>query len=169
MKCVVASTWYYNCSGVFNMNKCWGKVDGSSAGVGHFCLVPVKWRISSLFTIIAKLQTMKADSTKLRRILILTLYAPNKNCSRRHFDFLLLSFKENKAWFFIWILCIAEDSLETLCLIFSEKQWKKYLWMSSAAVVIGALRVNILSMNPSSTLSFYRSTHEEKHTDRACL
>ena len=27
----------------------------------------------------------------------LTLKAPNKNCSRRHFNFLLLSFEENKA------------------------------------------------------------------------
>ena len=42
----------------------------------------------------------------------------------------------------MWILCLAEDSLETSSLIFSEKQWKKYLWMSSAAVMIGALRVN---------------------------
>ena len=28
---------------------------------------------------------------------LLTLKAPNKNCSRRHFNFLLLSFKKNKA------------------------------------------------------------------------
>ena len=41
----------------------------------------------------------------------------------------------------MWILCLAEESLETSSLIFSEKQWKKYLWMTSAAVVIGALRV----------------------------
>ena len=41
----------------------------------------------------------------------------------------------------MWILCLAEDSLETSSLIFSVKQWKKYLWLSSAAVVIGALRV----------------------------
>ena len=38
------------------------------------------------------------------------------------------------------IFCLAEDS----SLIFSEKQWKKYLWMSSAAVVIGALRVKLI-------------------------
>ena len=42
----------------------------------------------------------------------------------------------------MWILCLAEDSLETSSLIFSEKKtMKKYLWMSSAAVVTGALRV----------------------------
>ena len=29
--------------------------------------------------------------------IILTLKAPNKNCSRQHFNFLLLSFEENKA------------------------------------------------------------------------
>ena len=53
--------------------------------------------------------------------------------------FLLLSFEENKAWFFMWNLCLAEDSLETSSLIFSEKTMKKYLWMSSAAVVMGPL------------------------------
>ena len=41
----------------------------------------------------------------------------------------------------MWILCLAEDSLETSSLIFSEKQWKKHLWMPFAAVVIGVLRV----------------------------
>ena len=32
----------------------------------------------------------------LRGLVYLTLKALNKNCSRRHFNFLLLSFKENK-------------------------------------------------------------------------
>ena len=41
----------------------------------------------------------------------------------------------------MWILCLAEDSLETSSLIFSEND-EKYFRMSSAAVVIGALRVN---------------------------
>ena len=41
----------------------------------------------------------------------------------------------------MWILYLAEDSLEIASLIFSEKQRKNILWMSSAAVVIGALRV----------------------------
>ena len=56
----------------------------------------------------------------------LTLKVPNKNCSRWHFNFLLSSVEENKAWFFMWILCLAEDSLETSSLIFSEKTMKKY-------------------------------------------
>ena len=43
----------------------------------------------------------------------------------------------------MWILCLAEDSPETSSLIFSEKQWKKYLSESSAAVVIGALWVKL--------------------------
>ena len=34
--------------------------------------------------------------------------------------FLVLSFEENKAWFFMWILRLAEDSFETSSLIFSE-------------------------------------------------
>ena len=46
----------------------------------------------------------------------LTLQAQNKNCSRRHFNFFLLFFEENKAWL-------------------------HYLSMSSAAVVIDALKV----------------------------
>ena len=41
----------------------------------------------------------------------------------------------------MWILCLAEDSLETSS-NFLWKTMKKYLWMSLAAVVIGALRVN---------------------------
>ena len=41
----------------------------------------------------------------------------------------------------MWILCLAEDSLETSSLIFSEKTMKKYLRMSSAAVVIGVTEV----------------------------
>ena len=64
------------------------------------------------------------DQSALSFFLGLTLKAPNKNCSRRHFNFLLLSFEENKAWFFMLILCLAEDSLKTSSLIFSEKQWK---------------------------------------------
>ena len=48
----------------------------------------------------------------------------------------------------MWILCLAlyclaEDSLETSSLIFSQKQIKKYQWMSSAAVVVGALWVGL--------------------------
>ena len=43
----------------------------------------------------------------------------------------------------MWILCLAEDSLETSSLIFFENNEQKYLWMSSAAVVIGALRVRV--------------------------
>ena len=46
----------------------------------------------------------------------------NKNCSRQHFNFYFYLSKKNKAWFFMWILCLAEDSLETSSLIFSEKQ-----------------------------------------------
>ena len=30
---------------------------------------------------------------------LLTLKAQNKNCSRQHFNVLLLSFEQNKAWF----------------------------------------------------------------------
>ena len=58
----------------------------------------------------------------------------------------------------MWILCLAEDSLETSSLIFSEKQWNKHLWMSSAAVAIGSLRVkekSIADQLLGSILSLY--------------
>ena len=41
----------------------------------------------------------------------------------------------------MWILCLAENSHEIQSLTFSEKQWKKYSTLLSAAVSIGALRV----------------------------
>ena len=53
---------------------------------------------------------------------ILTLKVPNKNCSRRHFNFLLLSFIVNIGLIFHVNPLLAEDSLETSRLICSEKQ-----------------------------------------------
>ena len=44
--------------------------------------------------------------------------ADNTNCT------VLVSFEENKAWWFMWILCQAEDSHEISSHIFSGKQWK---------------------------------------------
>ena len=43
----------------------------------------------------------------------------------------------------MWILCLAEDSLENIKFYYLWKTMKKYLWMSSATVVIGALRVKV--------------------------
>ena len=65
-----------------------------------------------------------------------TLKAPNKNCSRRHFNF----------YFKIRHDVSSESSARQRIhlkhqVLFSLKTIKKYLWMSSAAVVIGALRV----------------------------
>ena len=34
----------------------------------------------------------------------------------------LFSFKENKVWYFMWIICLADDSHEMNSLIFSEKK-----------------------------------------------
>ena len=68
--------------------------------------------------------------------------APNKKCSRRHFIFfLLLSFGKIR----LDVSCESSaSSHEISSLIFSEKiQWKNYSRLSSAAVVIGALRINI--------------------------
>ena len=52
----------------------------------------------------------------------LNLKAPNKNCSRRHFNlFYLYLLKKIRLDFFMCILCIAEDSHEISSLIFSEE------------------------------------------------
>ena len=53
-----------------------------------------------------------------------TLIEPSKTAADNTFIFILLSFEENKAWYYMWILCLAEDSYEISNLIFSEKQWK---------------------------------------------
>ena len=48
---------------------------------------------------------IKLASAGLRTLAssLLTLNAPNKNCRRRHFNFLLLSLGENKAWVFFHV------------------------------------------------------------------
>ena len=94
---------------------CWGV--GSINCYQVFAFSSILWQDNAL-------RDKTLYSGILVDICLLTLKAPNQNCSRRHFNFLLLSFEENKAWFFMWILCLAEDSLETSSLIFSGKQWK---------------------------------------------
>ena len=43
-------------------------------------------------------QSLQLSEHKLVcKFIFFTLKVPNKNCSRRHFNFLLISFKENKA------------------------------------------------------------------------
>ena len=55
----------------------------------------------------------------------LSLKKPIKIKADDTFILLLLSFKENKAWCSMWILClVAEDLHDISSLIFSEKQWK---------------------------------------------
>ena len=61
---------------------------------------------------------------------------PSKICIRQQFFYLF--FRENKSWHFMWIISQADDSHEMSILVFSEKKKK----VSSAAVVIGALRIN---------------------------
>ena len=61
-------------------------------------------------------------------------------------DDILISFQENKAWCFKWILCLAKDSLETSSLIFSEKQWENIYGCRLLRSVIGALRVNMYAI-----------------------
>ena len=52
----------------------------------------------------------------------------------------LISFRENKTWHFMGIVCKADDSNEMARLIFSGKKGENFR-MSSASIVIGTLRV----------------------------
>ena len=45
----------------------------------------------------------------------------NHKYSRRHFKNISLFFRENKAWHFMWIVCLADDSHEMSSIIFSGK------------------------------------------------
>ena len=81
------------------------------------------------------------------------------------FNFSLLSFEENKAWFFMWILCLAEDSLETSSLIFSEKQWKNInvcRLLQSWLALLGLDNTTV----QASTRNFYTVLFREN--DRCC-
>ena len=61
----------------------------------------------------------------------LNLQSAKQNLLQATFSFVFLFFGENKSWYFMWIVCQYLFSLE------------KKIKISSAAVVIGALRVNI--------------------------
>ena len=50
-------------------------------------------------------------------------------------------FDENKAWCFMWILCLAEDSHEISNLIFSEKKNEKVFLLHSWLVLLGLIEV----------------------------
>ena len=75
----------------------------------------------------------------------LTLKAANKNCSRRYFNYLLLSFEENN--YLIFHVNPSRGFYWNIKSYFLWKTMKKYLWMSSAAVVIGALRVKVYGLH----------------------
>ena len=94
---------------------------------------------------------MKNSGPPISQTIMLTPYWPLKHQTKIAaddiFNFLLLSFEENKAWFFMWILCLAEDSLETSSHIFSEKQWKDIHDVVCCSVT-GALRVEIKDTSP---------------------
>ena len=90
----------------------------------------------------------------------LTLKAPDKNCSRQHFNFLLLSLEENKAWFFHVNPLSSRGFTWNIKSYFLWKTMKKYLWMSSAAVLIGPVRVWYWKKAPSSlSLQFETLLH----------
>ena len=59
--------------------------------------------------------------------------------------FFFLLFRENKAWYFLWIVCSARQIIHMKCQnVFSwKKKKKKYFSVSSTAVVTGALKVKV--------------------------
>ena len=89
---------------------------------------------------------------------MLTHKAPSKICRRQHSIFLLLFFFfqwKQVLTYFMWIICQAEDLHELSRLIFFEN--RKKIKMSSAAVVIGTLRINRKAADIGS-LNIFQST-----------
>ena len=82
---------------------------------------PEKEHEFMLFPFIKLMKNMEVGKSVSEHGCLLGL---NKNCSRWHFNILVLSFEENKAWFFMWILCLAKDSHELSSHIFSGRQGK---------------------------------------------
>ena len=81
-------------------------------------------------------------------------------CSRWHSNFLLLSFEENKAWFFHVNPLPSRGFIWNIKSYFLWKTMKIYLWMSSAAVVIGALRVKIgCFVNKNYAIKIWKDGH----------
>ena len=72
-----------------------------------------------------------------------TLKAPLTTAANDNSFIFFLFFRENKSWHFMWIVCSADDSHEISRLVFSEKskKKKKKFRMSSAKILLGALRV----------------------------
>ena len=71
---------------------------------------------------------------------IINLLSDNYKCSR-HFDFVF--FWENRAWHFIWIVWLADNSHEMSSPIFSEKYKIKMIRMLSATMLLIALSLKI--------------------------
>ena len=86
------------------------------------CTIPLEFLVAPIlaFAVLNKISRKQKRCPKYLQTAniqtkLLTLKAPNKNCSRRHFILFTFIFQENKA-------CLAERSHEMSSLIFSEKQ-----------------------------------------------
>ena len=51
----------------------------------------------------------------------LTLKAPIMTAADNIHKYFFIFFRENKTWYFMWLLCLAEDSYEISSFIFFEK------------------------------------------------
>ena len=78
--------------------------------------------------------------------IILTLKAPSKhhNCSRH--NSIILSFKQNKYWHFMWIVCQADNSHKMSNLLALKKK-KKYFKSRLLLILPGTLRINVASIS----------------------
>ena len=111
------------CSSTFKMSD--GKNQKSTKLPQNFCCSTCQKGMQRLSRLKNRcMPTSCHSATMLILVMHLTLNAPTKIAADDILIFYLYFFEENKAWFFMWILCLAEDSLERSSLIFSEKQWK---------------------------------------------
>ena len=110
--------------------------------VSHSVHLPVCWSTSSIFPYCST--PSRELCAGFKSTLTLTLKVPNKNLQQKTLIF-FLSFEENKSWFFHVNLLPSRGFTWNIKSYFLWKTMKKYLWISSAAVVIGALRVKSIS------------------------
>ena len=101
-----------------------------------YCIPETHWKYSEFKTWLLLVCFAKHSD------MMLTLKVPNKNCSRWHFNFYFYLSKKIRLDFHVNPLLGRGFTWNTK-FYFLWKIMKNYLWISSAAFLIGALRVNL--------------------------
>ena len=84
----------------------------------------------------------KQQQQQITLFSVLTLKVPNKNCSRKHFNLFNFHLSKKIRLMFHVNPLPSTGFTWNINSYFLWKTMKKYLWMTSAAVLIGTLRIN---------------------------